>query len=100
MALIGPSPFLVVYGVAVFLLPWLIYGIYIVRGLMYAHSKGIGHFSLQSTASMRMLRQTDSRAAFLHKRAKRWFSIRLIMCVVGFATMGVTLYLVHQRGMV
>ena len=30
MALIDPSPYLVIYGVLVFLAPWLIYGGYIV----------------------------------------------------------------------
>ncbi len=100
MALSDPSPFLVVYGTVVFLLPWLVYASYIVRGLMYAHSKGIGLFSWPSAASMRALRQIDSRAAFLYQRAKRWFFITLIMWVGGFTAMGVTLYVLHQRGIV
>lgn len=100
MALIDPDPVLVVYGVVVFLLPWLVYGSYIVRGLMYARSRGIGLFSWQSAASLRVLRQTDSRAAFLYQQAKRWFVITLIMWVGGFTLMGVALYWLHHRGIV
>ncbi len=100
MAPIDPSPYLVIYGVLVFLAPWLIYGSYIVRGLMYARSKGIFLFSWTGGAQIRALRQTDSHAAFLHQRSLRWFIITLVMWLVGFAVMGLTLYLLHRRGIV
>src|SRR2546421_496121 len=40
MALINPSPYLVVYGLLVFLVPWLIFASFIVRGLLYARGCG------------------------------------------------------------
>jgi len=97
---IDPSPYLVAYGVLVFLVPWLIYGSFIVRGLLYARSTGISLFSTASSARIRELRRTDSRAAFLHQRTVRWFFITLAMWFVGFAVMGLTLYLLHRRGIV
>ena len=100
MVPIDPSPYLVIYGVLVFLAPWLIYGSFIVRALVYAHSKGISLFSWSGSSHMRMLRQTDSYAAFLHQKTRRWFIITLIMWFVGFGVMGLTLYLLHRRGIV
>jgi hypothetical protein len=97
---IDPAPYLVVYGVLVFLVPWLIYGSFIVRGLLYARSRGISLFSSTSSARIRELRRTDSRASFLHQRTVRWFFITLAMWFVGFAVMGLTLYLLHRRGIV
>jgi uncharacterized membrane protein (DUF485 family) len=100
MTPIDPSPYLVIYGVLVFLAPWLIYGSFIVRALVYAQRKGILLFSWSDSSQMRMLRQTDSYAAFLHQRTRRWFIITLTMWFVGFAVMGLTLYLLHRRGIV
>jgi hypothetical protein len=97
---IDPDPYLVVYGVLVFLVPWLIYGSFIVRGLLYARSRGISLFSFTASAQIRKLRRTDNRAAFLHQRTLRWLVITLTMWVIGFAVMCLTLYLLHRRGIV
>ena len=79
---IDPDPYLLVYGVLVFLAPWLIFGSFILRNMLYARSKGISLFSLTASAQMRALRRTDSHAAFLHQRTFRWFFITLSMWVV------------------
>ena len=100
MALIDPSPFLVVYGVLVFLVPWLIFMSLIVRGLLYARKCGIPLLSWTASAQIRELRQTDSYAAFLHRRSLRWLMIVVATWLVGFAVMCLTLYLLHQRGIV
>src|SRR5713101_2517377 len=89
-----------VYVVLVFLVPWLIYGSFIVRGLMYARSRGISLFSSTASAQIRALRQTDSRAAFLHRRSLRWLVVTLATWLAGFAVMCLTLYLLHRRGIV
>lgn len=100
MALIDPSPYLVVYGVLVFLVPWLILGSFIVRGLLYARRCGISLLSWTASAQIRELRQTDSYASFLHRRSLRWLIIVATTWFVGFAAMGLTLYLLHQRGII
>jgi len=97
---VDPDPYLVVYGVLVFLAPWLIYGSFIVRGLLYAQSRGISLLSRTSGAKIRELRRTDSHAASLHQRSLRWFIITLSMWLVGFAVMGLALFLLHKRGIV
>ena len=97
---IDPSPYLVVYGVLVFLLPWLIYVNFIVRGLLYARKRGISLFSKTASDEIRALRQTDSHASLLHRRAWRWFFITLAMWPIGFAIMCVTLFLLHQHDVV
>lgn len=89
-----------VYVVLVFLAPWLIYGSFIVRGLMYARSRGISLFSSTASEQIRALRQSDSRAAFLHRRSLRWLVITVCMWLVGFSAMCLTLYLLHRRGIV
>ena len=97
---IDPTPYLVVYGVLVFVAPWLIYGSFIVRGLLHARSRGISLFSPTAGAKIRELRRTDSIAASLHQRSLRWFLITLAMWLVGFAVMGLALFLLHKRGIV
>jgi hypothetical protein len=97
---IDPSPYLVVYGVLVFLAPWLIYGSFIVRALLYARSRGISLWSSTARREMQELRRTDSHAALLHQRSFRWFFITLAMWFGGFAIMCLTLFLLHKRGIV
>jgi hypothetical protein len=100
MRVVDPTPYIVVYGAVVFLTPWLIYGSFIVRGLLYARSKGIGLFSWTASDDIRLLRQADSRAAFLHKRSLRWLIITGVMWLLGFAVMCLTLYLLHTKGII
>ena len=100
MTLIDPTPYVAIYGLLVFLLPWLIYGSYIIRGLAYARSKGICLFSIAGGAQIRALRQIDSHAALLHRRSLRWLVITLVMWVSGFVIMCLTLYSLHRRGVV
>jgi len=97
---LDPTPYLIVYGVLVFLVPWLICGSFIVRGLLYARRRGISLFSGSASVEIRELSRTDSRAAFLHQRSLRWFVIGLAMWFGGFAVMGLTLYLLHRRGII
>jgi len=98
MRSLDPTPYIVVYGVVVFLTLWLIYGSFIVRGLLYARSKGIGLFSWTASDDIRILRQADSHAAFLHKRSLRWMIITGIIWLLGFVVMCLTLYLLHRSG--
>jgi hypothetical protein len=100
MTPIDPTPYLAVYGVLVFLMPWLIYGSYIIRGLMYARTRGISLVSWTASAEIRALRLTDSHAAFLHQRSLRWLIIMLVMWLVGFTVMCLTLFWLHRRGIV
>jgi len=97
---IDVTPYVALYGVVVFLVPWLVFASYIVRGLVYARGKGISLFSWTGGAQIRALRNGDSYAAFLHRRSLRWLLITLGMWVVGFAVMGTTLFLLHRRGIV
>ena len=97
---IDPTPYVAVYGVLVFLAPWLIFGSYIIRSLVYARGKGISLFSWTGGAEIRALRQTDSYAAFLHRRSLRWLVITLAMWIVGFALLGLTLFFLHRSGTV
>jgi hypothetical protein len=97
---IDPTPYVAVYGLLMFLVPWLIFGSYIIRGLVYARGKGICLFSLTGGAEIRALRQTDSHAAFLHRRSLRWLVITLALWIVGFALLGLTLFFPHRTGTV
>lgn len=97
---VDPSPYIALYGAVVFLTPWVIYGSFIVRKLLYARSRGISLFSMEASARIRALRQADPFAAYLHQRCLRWFVITAIMWFVGFAVLGLTLYLLHSRGLV
>jgi hypothetical protein len=100
MAPIDPTPFVAIYAVLVFLVPWLVLASFIVRGLLYARSCGIPLVSWTASAQIRALRQTDARAVFLHQRSLRWFRITLVMWFGGFAVMCLTLYLLHRHGIV
>jgi len=95
---IDPNSYLLVYGVLVFLLPWLIFGSFVVRGLLYARNTGISLFSFAVSSQIRELRRTDSRAAFLHQRTLRWLIITISIWVIGFAVLCLLLYLLHRRG--
>ena len=97
---IDPSPYVAIYGVLVFVVPWLICGSFVVRSLLCARSRGISLFSRTASAEMRALFQTDSRAAFLKHRAWRWFFVTLTMWCVGFAVLCLALYLLHRQGIV
>src|SRR5262245_12470919 len=97
---VDPTPYVAVYGVLVFLVPWLIYGSFIVRSLFYARSRGISLFSPTASAQMRALVLSDSHAALLKRRAWRWLFITLGMWLVGFGVLCLTLYLLHRRGIV
>lgn len=97
---IDPTPYVATYVVIVFVVPWLIYGSFVMRCLIYAQRKGIPLFSLAGAAQMRALRQTDSHAALIHRRAKRWAFIVLAIWFIGFAVMCLTLYWLHSKGVV
>jgi len=100
MKRIDPSPYVAVYVVLVFLLPWLIYDSSILRALLYARRKGISLLPAAASAQIRALRQTDSHAAFLHRHSLRWLVITFVMWFVGFAVLGATLYWLHRSGIV
>src|SRR5690349_12893005 len=100
MTRINPDPYIAVYAVVVFLVPWLIYGSFIVRGLTYARSKGIRLFSWTASTDIRALRETDGYAAWLHRRTLRWLVIMGATWFLGFAVLCLTLYLLHGRGIV
>ena len=100
MAPIDPTPFVAIYAALVFLVPWLVLGSFIVRGLLHARNCGIPLLSWTASAQIRALRQTDARAAFLHQRSLRWLRITSVIWFAGFAVMCLTLYLLHRRGIV
>jgi len=97
---IDPTPYVAVYGVLVFLVPWLIFGSYIVRGLVYAHGQGISLFSWTGGAEIRALRRTDSYSAFFHRQSLRWLVITLALWVVGLVLLGLALLFLHRKGIV
>jgi hypothetical protein len=100
MTPIDPTPFVALYVVLVFVPPWVIYGSFVVRSLVYARSRGISLFSATASAQIRLLRQTDSRAALLHRCSWRWLVITLAAWVAGFAGLCLTLYVLHRSGIV
>jgi hypothetical protein len=95
-----PTLYVAVYGLLVFLLPWSIFGSYVMRSLMYARNHDIGVFSWIASQKMRRLRQRDNYAAFLHQEVRRWLFITLVMWIVGSAVLAAALYLLHQQGIV
>jgi hypothetical protein len=84
----------------IFLVPWSIYGSFIVRGLMYAKSRGISLCSSDAHAQMKALRGADAYAAFLHRRARRWLVITLATWFITFAAVCLTLWILHRRGVI
>jgi len=97
---IDPSPYVAAYGVLVFLAPWLVCMNFNIRKLLYARRAGISLLSWGASGQIRSLRQTDPYAAHLHKRLVTWMKVTLVMWLVGFAVLGLTLYLLHNRDVV
>jgi hypothetical protein len=97
---IDPTPFVAVYVVIVFVIPWLVYASYILRKLHYAQRSGIHLLSFNASAQIRALRQIDPYAAELHRRTFKWLVIVLSIWIVGFAVLVLTLYLLHKDGIV
>jgi hypothetical protein len=95
-----PTPFVVIYVALVFVPPWVICGSFVVRSLVYAHRRGISLFSSTAPGQIRMLRQTDDRAALLDRCSRRWMVITLAAWVAGFVGLCLTLYLLHRSGIV
>ena len=97
---IDPSPYVAAYGVLVFLAPWLVCMSFNIRKLLYAWRTGISIWSRGASQQIRTLRQTDPYAAHLHQRLVMWMKITMLMWLVGFAVLGLALYLLHSRGVV
>jgi hypothetical protein len=97
---IDPTPFVAVYVVIVFVIPWLIYASYILRTLHYARRSSIHLLSFNASAQIRTLRQVDPYAADLHRRTLKWLVIVLSIWIVGFAVLVLTLYLLHKNGII
>lgn len=97
---LDPSPYVVAYGVIVFLAPWLVCMSFNVRKLLYARRTGISLWSWGASEKIRALRQTDPYAAHLHQRLVLWMKATTVMWFVGFAILGLGLYPLHQRGVV
>jgi hypothetical protein len=97
---IAPTPYIAAYEVLVFLAPWLVFMNFNLRKLLYARRTGISLLSRGAAERIRSLRQTDPYAAHLHQRLVLWLKITLIMWFVGFTILGLTLYLLHSRGVV
>ena len=76
---IDPTPYVAVYVITVFIVPWLIYGSFVVRAGRH---------------------QMDSRGEFFRQRALRWRVIVHVMWLVGFTVMALTLYFLHTRGII
>ena len=70
---IDPTPYVGVYVVVVFVVPWLIGCGFTARSVFYARRRGISLFSISGGFEARELRQIDRHAAFLHRRALKWF---------------------------
>ncbi len=100
MTSLDPTPFVAVYVALVFVLPWVVGGVFVAKALMYARSRGISLFSITAPAQIRALRQIDAHADFLHRRSRRWLVITLAAWVAGFGVMCLMLYLLHQKGIV
>ena len=56
--------------------------------------------SASASAQVRELRKTDSRAALLHRRSLQWLIILAVVWPIGFAILGLTLYMLHRHGIV
>src|SRR5215813_1365185 len=97
---IDTSPYVAAYGVFVFLAPWLVCMSFNLRKLLYARRTGISLWSWGASEQIRNLRQTDAYAEYLHRRLVMWMKVTLVMWLVGFAVLGLTLYLLHNRGVV
>ena len=97
---IDPSPYVVAYGVLVFLAPWLVFMSFNICKLLYAWRNGIPLWSYGASARIRSLRQTDPYAAHLHQRCARWMKITLVMWLVGFALLNAAIYVLHSSGII
>ena len=97
---VDPTPFVAVYVVIVFVLPWLICVSFILRKLHYASKSGISLLSFDASAQIRALRQVDPYAAGLHRRGLKWLVITLCLWLVGFAILILALYLLRKQGIV
>jgi hypothetical protein len=95
-----PTPFVAVYVLIVFLVPWLIFAASILRNLQYARKSGIHLLSFDASAQIRALRQIDAYAAALHRRTIKWLVIVLCIWLIGFAVLALTLFLLHRQGIV
>ena len=97
---IDPSRYVAAYGMLVFLAPWLVCMSFNVRKLLYARRTGISLWSRGASEQIRALRRTDPYAAHLHQCLVMWMKVTLVMWLVGFAVLGLALYLLHSRGVV
>lgn len=84
---IDPTPFMYIFAVVVFLLPWLIYMYHI-----FQHTKKSGIKFIEEGFWV-------SWKVPLTKSNKKWFLITLICWVLGFALLGLTLYFLDQNNL-
>ncbi len=98
---IDPAPFVIPYIVIVFLFPWIICAISMIRNVVYLAQNGLLYWGLNSE-KYKLARQfirTDPQAHGLYKQLKRWILITAVLWIGGFIILGATLYLMEEHNM-
>jgi hypothetical protein len=92
MSPINPTPYVIIYILSVFVLPWAICGSFVIRGLARARQLGVNLFSGNAKTQILELQKTDQILSNLSKNTRKWFVIVFISWIMGFSILVFTLY--------
>ena len=101
MFTINPTPYVFAYAFLVFFCPWCVYATHLVRELRFLMKNDIVqwfNFSFISMwRSMKQFRKDNPEAKHLYGKVKKWLVITLASWIVGFALLGITLYVLDRN---
>ncbi len=99
MTPINPTPYIVVYAILIFVLPWLIFTTYLIKALFRSHQLNASIFTFGGYSYIKELIKTDTTLKILYTKLKKSLIIVLFMWLVGAFILVVTLYSLNSNNL-
>ncbi len=99
MTPIDPTPYVIIYTILIFVLPWFIFTTYLIKALFRSHQLNASIFTFDGYSYIKELIKTDASLKILYTKLKKWLIIVLFMWLIGAFILVVTLYSLNSNNL-
>jgi hypothetical protein len=99
---IDPTPYVFVYLFFVFLIPWSIFAFWAIKHMIYllrSYPEFAAFMTPKNLKEIKHIRKHDPQLMGLYRKTMRWLFTTLTCWILGFAVLGVTLFLLDRNNL-
>lgn len=97
---LDPNPYVAVYAVIVFFLPWAIYGGYVLRATVYVESHSIPREQFADPNLREQILREHPRLAHWYRQSNQWRTRVFKIWAVGFVVLAGATFLLARLGII